>query len=181
VHLELMRDERPEFPNLDEPGAVHSARIWHCKYRSLAALADLPNLETLVIASYPDDSLDVVGHLEKLRYLSVLHLPKVSDLKPLQGLQSLEALSLSTLPSWDTSRRRTRVRSVAPLASLAQLRHLELLGVVPEDDSLMSLANQDELLTVRLHGFAANEVAAFFSRSSAADAFAPDPVFDGQA
>lgn len=51
VHLELMRDERGEFPPVDQPQAVHSARVWHYKYRSLAPLAELPNLETLVIAS----------------------------------------------------------------------------------------------------------------------------------
>jgi hypothetical protein len=178
VHLELMRDERSEFPPVDQPQAVHSARVWHCKYRSLAQLAELPKLETLVIASYPDESFDPLGHLRSLRYLRVLHLPNVTNVQPLQSLHSLEVLSLSTSPSWDSSGKRTHLRSLDPIAQLPRLRHLELLGVVPEDDSLMSLATLAGLLTVRLHGYDESEVAAFFGRSSAVDAHAPEPSFE---
>jgi hypothetical protein len=170
-----MRDERHEFPSVDQRQAVVSARVWHCKYRTLAPLVTLPGLETLVIATYPDESLDPFGQLRRLRYLSVLHFPNVTDVGPLQELHSLEVLRLSTLPSWDASRKRTNVRSLAPVARLPRLRHLELLGVVPDDGSPMSLAKHSGLLTVRLHGYDKSDVAAFFERSSAADAHAPEP------
>lgn len=99
-------------------------------------------------------------------------------MQPLQRLHSLEVLSLRTSPSWDASGRRTHLLSLAPIAQLPRLRHLELIGVVPQDDSLMSLAMLAGLLTVRLHGHDKSEVAAFFGRSSVVDAHAPEPSFE---
>ncbi len=95
-----MRDGRRDFPSLDHPEQVVTARIWHCKYKTLAPLSALMNLEGLAIATYPDYSLEPLRALRKLRYLSVVHLPAVSDLDRLEDLNSLEVLSLSTLPSW---------------------------------------------------------------------------------
>lgn len=39
-----------------KPHEVRSAKIWHCKYRTLEALAALRKLEELVIATFLDDA-----------------------------------------------------------------------------------------------------------------------------
>jgi len=64
VHLELMRDPSRTFPTVAEPELVLSARVWHCKYKGLSPLAQLRNLEELVIAGFPDDSFEFFSKLE---------------------------------------------------------------------------------------------------------------------
>ena len=118
VHLELMRDPSRTFPQAADPDSVHSAKVWFCKYRSLGSLAELCNLEELVIAGFPDESFEFLARLEKLRFLSVLHMPKIFDIAPLARLTELTSLSLSTLPSWDASRKTTTVQSLEPLAAI---------------------------------------------------------------
>lgn len=139
MHLDRMRDEARAFPAVTAPLEIRSARLWHCKYRSLVPLSEFKNLEVLVIATYPDDSFQLLSPLPHLRYLRVLHLPKVSDLDPLAQLGQLESLSLETLPSWDASGKRQVVSSLQPISQLQSLRHLELLGVVPADGKLTPL------------------------------------------
>lgn len=90
VHLELMRDNAKTFPAPDEPTLVESVRVWHCGYRSLGPLGSMVNLAGADIASFPDDSFDVLARAEKLRYLSVVHLPKVADLTALAKFKALE-------------------------------------------------------------------------------------------
>src|SRR5687768_11996911 len=112
MHIELVREAAPTFPSVKAPEEVETLRVWHCKYRTLAALHHFPNLRGLEIATYPDASLDVVSGLKDLRYLRILHLPRVTNLGPLAGLIHLRTLRLSTLPSWDSSRRTTIVESL---------------------------------------------------------------------
>lgn len=159
-----MRDERREFPGVARPDSVRSARVWHCKFRSLQPLAALRSLEGLDIATFPDESLEPLGSLRELRYLSILHLPKVEELEPLGWLTNLEILRLATLPSWDASNKRTVVRSSAPLARAQKLRHVEFLGVVPEDGSLDPLTRLPELRSVRLHGIPPSQPIGFGQR-----------------
>jgi hypothetical protein len=177
MQIELMRDPARDLAPIAQPDAVRTARLWHCKYRSLSGLATLTGLEGLAIATWPDDSLSTLAGLKHLRYLSIVHLPKVSDLGPLRELESLESLALATLPSWDSSSRRTEVESLGPLASLHQLRHVELLGVVPADKSLEPLVNLSSLQTARLHGYAEAAVSRFFEDTAATNAHAPEPWF----
>ena len=145
MHLELMRDRDRDFPVAAIPNGLRSLRAWHCKYRSLQPIADLRTLEGLEIATFPDDTLEVIADLSRLRYLHIIHLPLVSDLAPLAALKSLVTLRLATLPSWDASGKLTVVSSLEPLAELPDLRHVELFGVVPEDRSPMSLLRCDRL------------------------------------
>jgi len=49
--------------------------------------------------------------------------------------------------------------------------------VVPDDDSLNTLAASPALATARLHGYRAGEVEAFFERSGASNIHAPEPWF----
>ncbi|MFD0808201.1 hypothetical protein ACFQ0K_19065 [Nocardioides caeni] len=134
MHVDLMRDKARTMPQ-DEGVDVSALRVWHCNYQSLAAVRGYPNLKTLVVATYPDDSLEPLADLEQLEYLSLLHLPAVTDLAPLARLNRLRTLRLSTLPSWDSSGKVTTVESLAPLATLPHLKHLELFGVRPVESS----------------------------------------------
>ncbi|QGN59203.1 hypothetical protein [Nostocoides sp. HKS02] len=57
MHVDLMRDKARSMPE-DGAVGVSALRIWHCNYQSLNALRGYPNLETLVVATYPDDNLE---------------------------------------------------------------------------------------------------------------------------
>jgi hypothetical protein len=116
MHVDWVRDPSRVMPPLKDLPAVGSVRVWNCKYRTLVPLATLRQLRTLVILNFPDESLDFVGELRTLQYLSINHLPKVSELSPLEGLKHLETLSLETTPGWDASGKKTEVDSLAPLA-----------------------------------------------------------------
>jgi len=129
-----MRDKARSFPLGDSDGEVVAMRVWHCSYKSLAPLARFKSIRTLVIATYPDGDLAPFEGLTQLEYLSVVHLAHVTDLAPLGNLTALRTLRVATLPSWDLSGKVTSVRSLGPLADLPALEHLELLGVVAEDE-----------------------------------------------
>ena len=178
MHIDWVRDPSRIMPTVEDPPAVGSIRIWNCKYQTLVPLATLHRLRTLVILSFPDESLDFVGKLQALQYLSIIHLPRVSDLSPLKGLKHLEALSLQTLPSWDAGSRKTEVNSLAPVASLPSLKHLSLFGVVPEDRSLRPLEQCKNLRSARFSKYPKREMARFYEATGLSDAFPPKPVFD---
>lgn len=177
VHLDLIRDPARKFPSVADPELVRSARIWHCKYKSLVPLGALHNLEELVIATFPDESFEFLGKLSELRFLQILHMPKICDISPLSRLQRLTTLSLSTLPSWDASRKTTTVHSLDPLAHLPQLTHLELLGVCPPDKSLLSLERCKHLQTTRVSQYPRDETTRFFSATEVANEFNPRPFY----
>ncbi len=176
MHVELMREPGKEFPVLPSPNAVETLRVWHCKYRTLAQLSKFTNLQGLEVASFPDDTLDSVGELHGLRYLRILHLRRVTQLTPLRNLRSLITLRLDTLPSWDASRKKTIVESLAPLAALEDLRHIELFGVVPADGSLRPLQAL-ALTTARFHLVPKAEVKRFYAATGVANAHSPPPNF----
>jgi hypothetical protein len=176
MHLDLIRDTRRAFPHLEAPASVRTGRIWHCKYKTLRPLADLSHLKTLVIATYPDASLDIVGGLRYLSYLSILHLPKVHDLLPLASLDNLETLSLATLPSWDVSGKKQLVSSIEPLAQLPRLKHLELFGVVPRDHSLAVLESCQALRSARFSKFPKPKLPASFRQLGSPTVSTPSPL-----
>lgn len=177
THLDLIRDPARSFPVPSDPGAVRSARVWYCKYKSLAPLAELRNLEELTIAGFPDESFEFLGELERLRFLSVLHLPKITSVAPLAKLSLLETLSFSTLPSWDASRKVTIVESLEPLADIPALTHLELFGVCPPDKSLVPIERCKHLRTARFAQYPAKELARFYERTALVNKFNPAPSF----
>ncbi len=173
MHLEYIRTAENELPPVSDPLAVRSLKVWYCKFKSLARLANFRNVEHLVIAGYPDTSFEVLSGLPKLRRLELLHFPKATDLAPLGSLVALEALSLACLPSWDSSGKRHQVKSLSPLCSLPKLTAIELLGVVPVDDSLNALAASQVLKSVRLSGYPSPEAERFFLATGAINAFLP--------
>jgi len=145
IHLDLVRDAAKVFPVPEEPGAITSLRVWHCKYQSLRDLALLDNLTSLEIATYPDATFEPIETLIRLERLRVLHLPRIADLSPLRALRRLESLSLATLPSWDTSGQVTEVDTLEPLVDLPALADLELFGVVPRCRSVDDLLRMPNL------------------------------------
>ena len=175
MHIELMRDPAKNFPQVDEPEKVESMRIWHCKYKTLAEITKFKNLKTLVIATYPDETLDVLANLTNLTYLRILHFPKVSSLEPLSQLKNLQTLSLETNPSWDSSRRVLTVDSLSPITQLKKLENLELLGVCTADKSLDALYSMAQLKTARISGYSDKVVSEFFEKSKVIDKFSPEP------
>ncbi len=76
MYLDLMRETASVFSVPEQAENVTALRIWHCKYKSLKALSVFKNLEELMIAGYPDSSLEVLQSLKKLKFLSILHMPK---------------------------------------------------------------------------------------------------------
>lgn len=152
-----MRDGAREFPEVPDPEAVTSARVWHCKYRTLAPLAALVNLRALSIATYPDASLELLASLEALEELEIMHLPAIRDLDPLSALKGLRRLRLATLPSWDSSGKVTEVVSLAPIAELPVLEELELFGVVPPDRTVDDLLTSVSLRRVQLSKYPKRE------------------------
>lgn len=172
-----MRERDHDFPQIAAPEAVDTLRSWHCRYGNLGALRRLRNLRGLEIASYPDPTLDAIGELRMLRYLFLLHLPKVTSLGPLSRLTSLVTLRLHTLPSWDASRKRTVVESLEPVAHLKNLQHIELFGVSPADGSLRPLEDCKSLKTARFHLIPKVEVKRFYEVTGLSDAHSPAPDF----
>jgi hypothetical protein len=177
THLELMRDPARDFPMVEQSLSIRSARVWHCKYRSLEPLGGLHNLEELAIATFPDDSFEFLRGLEKLRFLQILHMPRVRDLGPLAGLARLTSLSLATLPSWDASRKTTTIESLEPLTAIPVLAHLELFGIRPPDRLLVPLESCRGLRTVRVTHFPQAEVDRFFTKTGIGNEFNPEPGF----
>jgi len=154
-----------------------TARIWFCKYKNLAPLENMSNLEVLVIAGYPDDSFGVFERLTNLRYLSIIDMPKVSSLLPLQQLKNLTALSLSTLPSWDSKRKVTIVDDLSPLLKIPKLAYLELHGICPASRSPDLLRDCRSLKAARFSHYDPKDVRDFFSVTGVQNSSLPDPVF----
>lgn len=177
MHLQLMRETEREFPVVEDQGALRTLRVWHCKYWTLEPIASFRKLRGVEIASYPDESFDLLSELKELRYLHVLHLPRVTDLEPLSALSELVTLRLATLPSWDSSGKKSIVRSLAPLAALPALQHLELFGVVPENRSLAPLEHAQSLRQGRFSKFPKREIERFYRETAVVNAFAPTPDF----
>jgi hypothetical protein len=163
-------------PDLSAQVQVSSARVWFCRFRSVAPIVALENLRTLEVAGFPDDTLAPLRALRKLRYLKIVHLPRVAELSPLAELAGLEVLSLATLPGWDASGKVTVVDSLRPIAALSNLRHLELFGVVPTSRSLEDLCTCQELRTARFSKYPADEVANFYRTTGVTNEYAPKPM-----
>jgi len=144
----------------------------------LDPLAQYQNLNAVKIASFPDTTLAVFEKLKGLKWLSILHLPKVTSITPLAALDNLETLALQTLPSWDPSGKVTTVESLAPLAELRNLRHLQLFGVVPPDKSLSAIYRCRALETAKFHGFPKDEVNKFYEETGLFADWIPEFEFD---
>ena len=159
VDLDLMRDAAREFPQVDDPAAVTSIRVWHCKYRTLSPLSRMVNLQKVTIATFPDGSLELLAPLTDLEELQIIHLPAVSDLAPLAELMKLRRLRLATLPGWDSSGKVTEVASLAPIAALPALEEVELFGVVPPGRRVDDLLASTSLRRVRVSKYPRREIA----------------------
>jgi hypothetical protein len=135
------------------------------------------NLEELIIASLPNENFDFLVQLERLRYLSVIHMPKVKSIEQLRGLVNLNSVSLATAPSWDAANRILEIDSLQPLSELKALRHIELLGVRTSDGSLQILEELKTLETAKFSQYPQAEVDRFFGVTKAKMAFNPESSF----
>jgi hypothetical protein len=172
MHLELVGTKDREFPAVEHPARYQSAKIWHCNFRSLARLGEFSSLRDLEIATFPDESFEMLSGLDRLRRLRIIHLPRVSSLEPLRRLSELRELGLSTLASWDASNKRTTIESLHPLEHLHNLETLELTGIVVSDDGLSPLCGLSGLRSLRIGNyFSIQDLAAL--RSSNPDVECP--------
>jgi hypothetical protein len=140
-------------------------------------LAELHNFEELAIAGFPDESFEFLARLEKLRLLSVLHMPKIFDIAPLAKLMQLTSLSLSTLLSWDASGKTTTIQSLEPLAAIPELAHLELLGGCPPDKLLGRLEKCRRPQTARISQYSRAETSRFYAATNVENRFNAAPSF----
>jgi hypothetical protein len=175
MHLELIRDKGRAMPAIDLPESYESARIWHCSYATLAPLDALVNLRALAIATVPDTTLSFLPGCRQLEWLSLLHLPRITDLSPLAALPQLRCLELATLPSWDASGKRTVVDSLEPIIGLPGLEHLSLMGIAGPDRSLAPLERCRSLKTARFQGVLLKEKARFFAATGLGTRHMPGP------
>lgn len=165
MHVELIRDKAITLPPIPDSQQVTSLCVWHCNYQTLSAVSELQNLRVLKIATFPDNSVEFLHHLDQLEWLSILHLPKVKSLASIAALRRLRFLELATLPSWDASSKRTVVESLGPLTLLSRLEHISLIGVTPASKSLVELQACEILRSGNFHGYPKQEVARFFATS----------------
>jgi hypothetical protein len=158
AHLELTGDTSSRFPDMPVPDRFFSARIMHCSYRTLAPLVTFTNLIHLEIAAYPDETLEPIGHLTQLEELSILHLPRVTDLSPLASLPNLHRLDLMTSPSLESPGNLMEVTSLAPLCALPNLEEVNLLGVRPPDQRVDDLLKCPALRIATITGYPELEI-----------------------
>jgi hypothetical protein len=157
THLDMVRDEAESFSVPPAAARFVSARILHCRYRSLWGINRLRNLQKLEIVGYPDPSLSPLQGLFRLEHLSIVHLPAVTSLEPLTGLTSLRRLTLATLPAWNPDRKPVEVDSLDPLRTLPALEEVNLFGFRPADRSLKVLWRIPSLRRARLSVYPAGK------------------------
>jgi hypothetical protein len=178
VHLELMRTKDKELIIEGCPEDYTTARIWHCKYKSLESLAELKNLKVLVVASFPNDNMEFLTSLKSLSFLRILHMPKIRSACPLAELPSIRDLSLSTLPGWDGSGKKTVLDSLEPISKISELRHIELIGVCPESKKLTELEYCPKLETGWFGGYPKEEIERFYTKTGIAKKGVPNPDYE---
>ena len=176
---EYTREQERQLPVGGDAAEMTALKLWFCAFDDLSGLERYTSLRTLVVAGFPERSLDVLTGVPSLTHLRLIHLPGVTDLAPLAKLPLLETLSLATLPSWDSSGKVTEVASLEPLRQLPALRSLELLGVRPKDRSLRPLQRSASLRSVRVSKYPKAEVRRFYDETGLSDGRAPaDDIAD---
>lgn len=169
MKLDLMRNKSSKLELIDDVEKVECLRIWFCKYKTLNELSKFINLKELTIAGFPNENFSMLSNMANLEYLSVLDMPKVNSLNDLVQLKKLKYLSLSTSPSWDGTKKRTVVDTLAPIQEIESLEWLELFGVCSEIRTLDELSSFNKLKAARFNGYSARDTDSFYSRSGVAN------------
>ena len=178
MHLDLIREPTTRIPSIQSASKLTSLRVWHCKYPSLSWIQELTGLRELVIGTYPHEDLKPLGSLAQLAYLQIAHLPKLKSISALQELRKLSVLSLATAPSWEASGKVAIVDSIAPIAKLQALRHLELFGCGSEKMRLVDLHGCTQLNSARFAQYPKEEVELFYAKVGASQDYNPPPHFN---
>lgn len=176
MHVDLAGDMRRAMPVVDNAWDVGSLRIWNCRYTTLRPLEEYPNLRTLLISAYPDDSFDPVSELRHLRYLSVTGISRPLDLTPLGQLGTLETLQLEAPKP--PGAQAQEVPSFDPLGNCRALRHVSIYGMRPQDRSLRGLERCADLVVARFDAVPEQEVARFYAVRGKLEGRIPPPRFD---
>lgn len=171
--VNLVRDNSSVIPEI--PLSTQSLRIWACKYKSIAPIAQLRDLRELSIFAVKDDNFEFLAELSKLKYLSLIHAQNLKNVNFLNSLKDLEVLVLATSPSWDVKSKTITVESISPIANLPKLRCLELFGVTNSEKSLRDLLACTNIKFAKFSKYPPAEVDAFYSKTGAVRGNAPDP------
>jgi len=111
--------------------------------RSLEPLLQLKQLRHLHLGSAPSaEPIAVLSQLTTLVDLEIENNPGVSDLRFLEPLTALESLSIS---GQRNSLKKVKIKSLAPLARLKQLKRLMLTTLILEEPSLDALTDLPKL------------------------------------
>lgn len=124
-------------------------RVYYVKFHNsqvtdLSSLAELENLNILILYNIPAKDLSPLAKLKNLKTLYLNTVP-ISDLSPLQEIKNLRNLELHNI----------EVSDLSPLAELKNLKSL-LLDSVPISD-LMPLVELDNLKSLQLRNTLVSE------------------------
>lgn len=157
------------------PLNTQSLRIWACKYKSIAPIAQFKDLRELSIFAAKDDDFEFLAELGKLKYLSLIHAQNLKNVNFLNSLKDIEILVLATSPSWDAKSKTITIESIAPIDNLPKLRCLELFGVTNSEKSLKDLLACINIKFAKFSKYPPAEVDAFYLKTGAVRGNAPDP------
>ena len=116
--------------------------------RALAGRAPLG----LLVFDYGFASIEPLASCLQLETLKIQTAGNITSLDGVQALTSLRTVLIAPPPSWDGTSRRIEIDSYAPLASLANLEGLSLLRVRPYDLDLSPIASMRQLKELDLAG-----------------------------
>jgi hypothetical protein len=109
--------------------------------RSIDALREIRALRYFHLGSSTGlRSIDCLAQLHHLRWLDLENLKGIRDFEPVGGLMNLEGLCL-TGSMWTTQ----RVRTLAPIGKLTNLRYLSLANLRSDDKTLAPLFSLQNL------------------------------------
>lgn len=138
--LRAVCDTPRQYETVGSLGQLRWLALDHCGKTGLAPFGGLGSLRALSLFAFKAPRLDGIEALPALEYLQIEHAPNIASLEPLGGCRRLRWLWLSTPAGWDSARKTIKVESLAPLARIATLERLTLMGVEPADASLQPLA-----------------------------------------
>ena len=169
--LTLHETNQDQIDQLTSLPWIKRLRITHARPKTLNALAQLPNVEELVLEYVSGfDDLTPVGQMPKLRSLYMENLRRVTDFSPLKKLSDLRCLQVTGTWDW-----RQPVQSVEFIGELTSLEFLWLWVVSLKDfESAKNLARIGDRCDFSfMHNFLPIEIFAYLEAHCANAQFEP--------